>query len=249
MRIALVGTVILVLTAGATIRAQDQPSPLDVPTTLRLPSSLPMCGVDTVLLALARTSHVAIGFEESYDESTVCSGRFARVSVTHVNDEQPPMTVRQVLDQLVTLAPEYQWAEMDGIAVIRPVAAWIEPANVLNGRMAPLHVANATVGDTLAILLRTPMPGDSAPPGFGHVNFHKPPFAIAFNGGTMVEALNVLVRSEGDAGWRARVLHASGVDGTPALQIAVTTWNVGDPTLVDGTVSVGAPLSRLVVVR
>ncbi len=140
MREAVVGAAILVLTVGVAGRAQDQPSPLDAPTTLRLPSTLPTCGVNTVLLALARTSHVVSGFEESRDESRECSGRFVRVDVTY---EQPSMTVRQVLDRLVALAPDYQWAEMDGVAVIRPVAAGTDGADVLNGRVAPLRLGVA----------------------------------------------------------------------------------------------------------
>ncbi|HUK32328.1 MAG TPA: hypothetical protein VLV86_00370 [Vicinamibacterales bacterium] len=243
MREALVGAAILILTVGAAVRAQDQPSPLDAPTALRLPATLPACGVNTVLLALARTSHVATGFEESPDESRDCSGRFARVDVSY---EQSSLTVRQVLDQLIALAPDYQWTEMNGVAVVRPVAAWANGEDVLNARVGPLHLTDATVGDTLATILRRPAPRDDR---VSRLNFGKPPFAVAFDGGTMVEALNVLVRSRGDAGWTARVLHASGADGTPALQLSIRTFRVGDRTGVDGALSMGMPISRLIATR
>jgi hypothetical protein len=80
-------------------------------------------------------------------------------------------------------------------------------------------------------------------------NFKKPPFEMAFDGGTMVEALNALVRSRGDAGWMARVLHSSGVDGIPALQLAIRSFKAGDRTGVDGAISMGAPIARLVATR
>lgn len=187
-------------------------------------------------------SHVAIGFEESREENIACGGRFVRVNVTHADSADTSTTVARVLDQLMMLAPEYRWADMDGVAVIRPVAAWADAADILNGRVAPFHLANATVSDTLDMLLRTPRPGDS---GFNHLNFNKPPFAMTFDGGTMVEAFNALVRSSGNAGWMARVLHVSGVDGTPALQLTVRTFKIGDRTGVDGAIVTGAPMSRL----
>ena len=248
MRKTLIGAGILMVMAGAGIRAQDQPSPLNAPTTVRLPTNLPACGVNTVTLALARASHVAIGFEESTEEHTACAGPFVRVNITHADSTDRSTTVAQVLDQLMMLAPAYRWADMDGVAVIRPVAAWTDSADVLNGRVAPLHVAVATVSDTLDILLRK-RPDDSPPPGLNHFNFHRPPFAMTFDGGTLVEAFNALVRASGNAGWMTRVLHASGVDGTPALQLTVRTFNVGDRTGVDGAIITGAPVSRLVAAR
>ena len=248
MRTILIGAGILMVMAGAGIRAQDQPSPLDAPTTLRLPTSLPKCGVNSVILALARASHIATGFEEDREDMPGCAGWFARVDVIHTDSADSSITVRQVLDQLVALAPRYRWVDMDGVAVIRPIAAWTDSADVLNGRVAPLHLAVATVSDTLDILFRK-RPDDSPPPGLNHLNFNKPPFAMTFDGGTMVEAFNALVRSSGNAGWMTRVLHASGVDGTPALQVAVRTLKVGDRTGVDGAIITGAPLSRLIAAR
>lgn len=246
MRKALIGAAILVLAVGTAIRAQDQPSPLDVPTTLCLPTSLPTCGVDTVILALARTSHIATGFEESSDESRECQGHFARVDVTYVKNDKSALTVRQVLEQLIALAPDYRWAEMDGVAVIRPAAAWTDSADVLNRRVAPINVAAATVGDILATILRMPTPDTAR---VKPLNFNRTPFAMTFDAGTMVEALNALVRSAGYTGWRTRVLHSSGVDGSPALQLAIRTFKVGDRTGVDGAISMGAPISPLLAAR
>jgi hypothetical protein len=243
MRKALIGTAILVMTAGPAIRAQDQSSPLDAPTTLRLPASLPACGVDSVLLALARTSHVMTGFEEGTAETTACRGHFARVDVTYVDRADSSVTVREVLDQLVTLASDYQWTDMDGVAVIRPLAAWTDARNVLNSRVPALHMLDATVGDTLGTILRRPTHN----PRLARVNFGKPAFAMAFDGGTMMEALNALVRSREGLGWMARALPPTGGDGTPAaLQLAIRTFNVGDRSGVDGALMIGMPISRLI---
>jgi hypothetical protein len=80
--------------------------------------------------------------------------RAVRAGGRHVRRRrEPSLTIRQVLDQLVALVPAYQWFEMDGVSVIRPAGAWTALGNVLNSRVAALHIAEATVGDTLATIL------------------------------------------------------------------------------------------------
>ena len=231
------GVGLLGIVLGVSATADDGRSPLDAAVALRLPATLPSCGINTLVAKLSETSHVAMGFEESQPD---CFATFPRFDMTDDDSGLPKMTVRQALDQLTVLAPDYQWREMRGVAVIRPVSAWMDPADALNGRLAPFQVAEATVTQTLATILRWPstqrLPGPS-------LRFDVPPFAMAFNGGTTVEALNELVRARGRTGWSARTW--PGADGTPWLSLTIRTFNFRH----EGAISMGAPKSRLLATR
>lgn len=87
--------------------------------------------------------------------------------------------------------------------------------------LAPFQSAHATVGEALDTILRMPTPHDSR---FSLLNLGTLPFAMVFKGGTMVEALNTLARSREGVGWVAGVLHPSGEEGSPALQLSVRTF-------------------------
>lgn len=222
---------ISVLVSMQTIAAQDRLSPLDAPTALRLPATLPPCGITTVLLTLARTSRVAIGFEEE----TACRGQFPRLSVTY--DKAGDVSVREALDRLMALSAKYQWSEMNGVAVVRPVASWADPADALNLEVGPFHSDNATVSGTLARILQSPHNFTS--------HLDHPAFSMAFNGGTMVEALNALVRAREGVGWYAGlIVHPtpSNEDRSPTLTVGIRTFNVGDRGEGEGAFQMGRVL-------
>ncbi|HYV96078.1 MAG TPA: hypothetical protein VE967_01335 [Gemmatimonadaceae bacterium] len=205
---------------------------MDAPTTLRLPASLPACGIDTVLVALARTAHVATGFEYADD----CRDRFLPVDVTYDLSGRTAVTTREALDQLVALVPDYAWKDMDGVAVVRSRKAWADSSNALNARMAAFRFADTTLSETMAALLRLPA-RDS--------RLDTQHFTLAFNGGTVTEALNALVRARGHVGWKAGVLyHGSLSDPAPSLQVSVRTFNAGDRAPDEGALSMATPVPR-----
>jgi hypothetical protein len=234
---------ILTALASVALGAQGTRSPLDVPTALRLPANLPACGITTALLKLARTSDVAIGLEESAD----CRGKFPRLDLTVDNAAARGMTVREVLDRLVALSPDYRWSEMNGVAVVRPVASWTDPADALNLRVQSFRIDNATVRGTLALILGVPA-GEQA----RHGVLDNRAFSIAFSGGTMIDALNTLVRARQGVGWNAGlVIHPSpsGEDRSPTLMVGIRTFRAGDRVEGEGAVAMGSPLQRLVASR
>ena len=230
---ALIGAAVLVLAVGAGLHAQNQASPLDAPTTLRLPVSLPACGINTVLMKLARTSRVATGFEETRD----CRGRFPRVDVAYDADGQTTMTVRQLLDRLVALTPDYAWRDMHGVAVVRPAPAWADASDALNARMASFTFADTTLSETVAAILRVP-------PRESHLDAQH--FTLAFKGGTLADALNALVLARGGVGWKVGVLYhgSPDTDPSPSLQVGIWTFNAGDRAPLDGALGMGTPLPR-----
>jgi hypothetical protein len=228
MQRGLLSVGVITVLASVALAAQGG-SPFDAPTALRLPNTLPSCGITTALLKLARTSDVAIGVEESSD----CLGKRPTLNVTYDNARTGDVTVREVLDRLVVLSPSYRWSEMNGVAVVRPVASWTDPADVLNLQVEPFHIDGATVSKTLALLLNVP-----AQPG----SLDNRTFSIAFNGGTMLDALNSLVRARQGVGWSAGLLihpRPSGEDRSPSLIVGVRTFRAGDRVEGEGAFSIG----------
>jgi hypothetical protein len=243
MKKAVLHVGILAVLASVALAAQGSRSLFDVPTALRLPITLPACGITTALLKIARSSDVAIGLEESSD----CRGKFPRVDLTNDNAGSGSMTVREVLDRLVVLSPDYRWSEMNGVAVVRPVASWTDPADALNLHVEPFQIDDATVSETLARILSVPA-GVAA----RHDILDNRGFSIAFSGGTMIDALNALVRARQGVGWNAGlVIHPrpSGDDQSPTLMVGIRTFRAGDRVEGEGAVAIGTPLQRLVASR
>ena len=238
MRATLVGIGVLTVLTGATIGAQRSPSALDGATTVRLPSTLPKCGgVNRVLAALARTSQVTTGFQESKE----CQSQFQRIERVEINYDmsgETTLTVRQVLDRLIELSPDFRWSDMDGVAVVRPRSSWNDSTDALNTRLASFHFANTTVGETLAAILRLPARSS---------RLDRKTFDVAFEGGTMVEALNALVRARGDVGWNAGVLYhstSSGDDPSPSLTVGIRSFHAGSRSVSEGALALATPLPR-----
>jgi hypothetical protein len=238
MRQMVLGLSLIALTSTA-VGAQES-SPLDAPTTLRLPNALPSCGITTALARIARTSHVAIGFEETFE----CSAKWPRLHFTYDDSGRTTMTVRQVLDQVVTLDPTYRWADVNGVAVVRPVVSWTDPSDALNLRVDPFRTDRMTVGQVLAILVRRPDPNCGFCGFDNRVNNRA--LSIDFKGGTMVDALNALVQARPGIGWHAMVQHHStAIEDNPALWLSIRTFNMGSRDEGEGALSTGISLPVL----
>jgi len=147
--------------------------------------------------------------------------------------------MRDVLDQVVKLAPEYSWYEMNGVAVIRPTAAWTDPNDELNVVIPALHIDDATARTVLHRLLLPDHP-DPATPGGRDV------FTFDFSGGAIVDALNVLVKTGKPAIWTAHLL----VHETPSGHDQYPSQGIGVMTLPGGPAdTIATPRSRVLARR
>jgi hypothetical protein len=200
---------ILVLLAG-TVRAQEPPA-LDTPVrNFQLPRQLPPCGLEAVLQRLAKETGVRVGIERTLE----CDGRkvlaFPQVykrldlATAEVLDGVP---VKEVFGRIAALVPDYDWAIMEGVAVFRPSDAWKDVKSPLAARVPAIRFSEVPLSRVLAAILN--LPGPNAP---GQI------ISIDFPGGTVLEALNALVRSQPTM-WHAipdgEKLHVS-VMNTPA---------------------------------
>src|SRR5262249_26026388 len=147
------------------------------------------CGIASVFEQLSRQATTALaGLERGPD----CLNR---VSFPHLDPKAPSydlsgLTVRDVLNRLVLVAPNYSWRERNGRAVVRPVAAWDDPQDVFNVRVSAFHVPDSSVRSVLSLMFRFPLPSGMAPS-----------FDFNFPGGTLIDALNTLVESNPPAIW------------------------------------------------
>ena len=110
------------------------------------------------------------------------------------------MSARQALDRLMALMPEYSWREMDGVAVVRPAAKWEDPADVLNFPASAFSLTG-DANDALHEALQAVTP----PVFFPHVDDQQSiegPVPFVFPGGTLLDALNAIVRAHRGAGWQ-----------------------------------------------
>jgi hypothetical protein len=160
----------------------------------QLPRQLPPCGLEAVLQRLAKETGVRVGIERPLE----CDGRktlaFPQVykpldlAGAEVLDG---VRLKDVLGRLAALVPDYDWAIMDGVVVFRPSDAWKDARSPLAARVPAIHFSEAPLGRVMAAILNLPVPGTP-----GH---HM---SIDFPGGTVLEALNALVRSQ-PAMWHA----------------------------------------------
>jgi hypothetical protein len=113
------------------------------------------------------------------------------------------------MDYVVALMPEYSWKAIDGVAIVRPKAAWNNTADPLSAPTNAFNAQDERLNDVLHTLL------DAASLSTPHedVPKHRPinrAVTVSFPGGTMLEALNAVTRAHGNAQWQLGYLNGRG---------------------------------------
>ena len=193
---------VLIVGLAQTVGAQSH-SKLDKPIKGELrvasPRFLRPCVVGGTVLELGRLARVPVGFESTPDcwlSSPVGPGTDPEILTG--------MSVRQAFDRLMTLMPGYSLKEMDGIVVVRPQAAWVNPKDPLNFPEKSFDGTGETLEDVLHVLLQAVTPSVFHPKHWlarGPDPSIDRPVDVAFPGGTMLEAVNAVVRARQDVWW------------------------------------------------
>jgi hypothetical protein len=219
-----VGTVLFasqaMLHAGSKL---DQPHP--TPFRVSDSPSRNDCWMLELFDQVARQANVPIGFENRHG----CW--FAPRSIVHDTDARTlrAQTARQAFDEVAAISGMFVWQEIDGVAVIRPADAWPDPNNILNLPTDSIHLVNVTADDALYHALDATL----------LVHYRRPKvvqtyrlldlrMTIDFAGGTLLRALNTIVRAKGDAEWRI----AYGNDGAAILIGSLSTLQGSQSALV-----------------
>ena len=186
---------------------------------LRVPNPLPPCGIETAVTQLAQRVGLPLGFERASD----CMNNIRpSLKVTEASDRLRSVTVRDALNHLVALAPGYAWKDMNGVAVVRSIRAWDDPSDPLNLHVPSFGLPGATFQSALSVVLvMREVPGRpwvtrSRTQDSDRANF---PFAMTFPGGTMLDALNAIVRAHGRAAWNLGLLDDQDADPTISIRM------------------------------
>jgi len=242
MRRILIGTMVLTacaVTSGAQTRTTlDNPVPVFV-----VPNPLPRCGLATALLHLEQSVNVLIGFErqaECVDNPSL----FPDLTAQTLNDLSG-RTVRQVLDHLVALDPNFEWRDMNGVAVVRPVNAWNDPANALHVQVDAFAFEDAQLTNAVAASVRNAklqVAGASADAAVTRR------FAVSFSGGTILDALNAVIGAHGAAVWEIQSQAPPSEGATPAavkpVDITVRTFDASGASFATPTAQATTPKKR-----
>lgn len=108
-------------------------------------------------------------------------------------------TVAQVLTEATKIDPRYEWREVDGVAVLRPVESWTQPTGVL-ATPVPAQRFEGTVG-TATERLRA-LTGYA--PAHVDTGADMRTFSVDAPAGTMFDLLNAIARAHGEMIWTVR---------------------------------------------
>lgn len=184
--------VAMVSVLGSTRPAPAQNFPPD-PLSVRMPDDAVGANVELIVSIAARLG-LPFGFEEAGALSERVSMPFSTrggpsrpkplVSVRPTPLDVRGVTLRQALDAVVAKDRRYSWREVNGVVVVRPVAAWRDPEHPLLRRVPAVGLRQDAEGDELLAALRHP--------------------SLDFAGGTLFELLNAAVRANGRMQWSLR---------------------------------------------
>ena len=190
----------LVLAATADANANQpasrkgQPASLDRTVTAEHPISLhgvpPEQLVSSRLSILSKVTGLLVGFEGSTAP--------APATRTSPAGDLRGIKAREALNRLVAADSRYEWREMDGVVVVRPVGAWTECSHFMN-RIVDVPGGDVAGPEVIAMLFRLidpTIPQGRPLPGARPQRFPVRPFK-----GPLLEALNHLARS-GRHSWR-----------------------------------------------
>jgi hypothetical protein len=143
--------------------------------------------------------------------------------------------VREALNQLMLAMPQFAWRELDGVVVVRPTVAWESRDDLLDHPVGAFTVNDAPADLVLHSVLQAATPSlfkehDDVP---RHGQLVDRTLTVRFHGGTLLEALNEVVRAHGSAEWQI------GFPGRRAIVELIAL----NPTLLAPGDSVMAPVA------
>ena len=171
-----------------------EPSRLDIVIVpIALPAHLEPCGAAPFVWRVAQQAGLSLGLERMDDG--------CRPSDVIRASLGPPVSARAALGHLTARIPAYGWRQLaNGVVIVRPVTAWDDAENILNRRVEAFTASEHDLDSALHTLS---VAFDA--PGYDTHDAAwlrgTTPFRVAFEGGTLLDALNTLVSQRRDLGW------------------------------------------------
>jgi hypothetical protein len=146
--------------------------------------------INSVLIdLLARAVHTPMGLEA-----------IKSAPPTEAPDEDRSVTLTgktlsEAVAVLGALDPRYQWRDMGGVIVFRPVTAWSAAGNPLSRRIGPIRLKDTVLSDAMKAF-------NSQLGSERSITFSDPHrFSLDSPVGSVLDALNAIVRSHGRLYW------------------------------------------------
>jgi hypothetical protein len=177
----------------------------------------------TQLSQVARAAGVPMGLQLATRNRSIKLRPFEPVDVSG-------MVLRDALELIRTGDPQFEWREMNGVIVFRPVESWSDPQDPLARPTSAVAFKDVPIGVALQPVLSTV--GHPDPPrGFQdkkRVSIELPP-------GTLLDLLNATVRAHGELSWGwGNVGHVPLQEGSVTLRHEVRfAFFTGDDTGVE----------------
>ena len=165
----------------------------------------------SLAVSLAESVAVPMGFEEL--PATEGSSWF------HEGISISGMPLRQALDVLVALDPRYQWREMDGVIVLRPVEAWLSSENPLFRLMPTIALHDVSAAKAIAEVAAV-LKGPSSVSGLPDTRT----FSVDIPRGALLDVLNAIVRAHGQLTWLWENIPRGGRQTPPGVRHELTFW-------------------------
>lgn len=110
------------------------------------------------------------------------------------------LTVRDALSAVIARDPRYDWREVDGVIVIRPLTAWTQPDHPLSRETGPVRLDKATLIDAINYQQSLLEPGlrYGREPDRGA---DVPRITLALPNATHLTLANAIAKSHGDVCW------------------------------------------------
>jgi hypothetical protein len=107
--------------------------------------------------------------------------------------------LRLVLDAIVAADGRYEWRDEGGVAVLRPAAAWTDRNNPLHRSVGAIRFDDVGASAALQVILA--LFGQDLHPSQRNNLRETKRFDLDVPAGTVLEALNAIVRSHGALAW------------------------------------------------
>jgi hypothetical protein len=113
-----------------------------------------------------------------------------------------------VLDEIVAADRRYEWRDENGVIVLRPAAAWTDGSNPLHRNLDAIRFADVGVTDVLSLMVA--MFGQELDASQRTAIGDARRFDLDLPPGTVLDALNGIVRAHGKLSWAVEPVRAKG---------------------------------------
>jgi hypothetical protein len=177
--------------------------------------SLPVhaCSVPTMVGLIAKRHRVPAGIEFPTEACPASQARGATRPASVVS--LGGLTVREALNKLVEADRRFRWVESNGLALVRPVAAWGDEKNVLNFTSTAFEVKDANLDQAMSAVVSALQSRPRDAVGDGVRSNQGSKLLSVKTGPTSVgEALDAIIRAHGEGWWEVQPFR-----GSPAMRL------------------------------